>query len=138
MIAHLVRRSDVELQTGLALSDAPVWHEDLLDKPTAGIAIIGACASGRSAPRTGDSPLLTNLGGTFLASGSHSVILSQTEISLRDHLQLSAAFYEALRAGHSPAESLRRARQALARPDDVGRFYRATMQLFGLGQLRLR
>jgi len=138
VIAHLVRRSDVELQTGLALSDAPVWHEDLLDKPTAGIAIIGACASGRSAPRTGDSPLLTNLGGTFLASGSHSVILSQTEISLRDHLQLSAAFYEALRAGHSPAESLRRARQALARPDDVGRFYRATMQLFGLGQLRLR
>ena len=47
VIAHLVRRSDVELQTGLALSDAPVWHEDLLDKPTAGIAIIGACASGR-------------------------------------------------------------------------------------------
>ncbi len=138
LLAHSVRDWERELGHGLAFADASVWYDDVLDLDVRGLVIVSACASGMSASREGDGELVTNLGGALLRSGAHAIVQSKAPLEVHRHLVLMEAFHRELAAGKSPAAALQSARRARRTDGWRDRFYRAQLQVYGLGQQPLR
>jgi hypothetical protein len=91
-----------------------------------------ACHAGAQQLRPGDAGA-TGLTGGFLKNGSQAVCLSSYPLELNAAKQVTASFQDALAEGHSPAESMRRARQSIAANPAFADPIYFSMQVQGLG-----
>ncbi len=135
ILAHGVRDRSREFGAGVALRDEEFYYDDFRERSVTGLAILSVCEGGSTPSRLGDGQLGTSLGGALMRSGADAVIQSPREIELYGHLEFMTTFHRTLAGGASPAAALRDARQAHVEDGWLARFYRAQLQVFGLGQL---
>jgi len=115
LIAHGVRDPDRagQLTVLLAGDGAEAIDARILEQLSAPpLVIVSACGSGQGPMRLGD-PGATDLSGPLLSAGALAVILSPGDLSLLATLALSEELHKYLARGDSPAEALRKARNAL-------------------------
>ncbi len=103
-----------------------------------GIVLLSSCGTAVGPERLGDDNL-ANLGGAFLRAGARCVVLSRAPLEYGSVLGFMERVQQELRAGESPAESLRRARAARAemQTDQLEAFWDAQIQAVGLAHLPL-
>ena len=139
-LGHGVRDYELERPARLVLAfdDA---HDGLVscldveaDGAAAELVLLTSCRSGGGPTRRGDGAM-SHLGGSFLRCGARAVVASPTDLALEPALRMSATVHEALAAGASPAEALRRARAALVADGEwADAFFHAQYRVLGLGQ----
>jgi len=135
LLAHGVRDPGRDRRWGMVLHAGELWSSDLEALPEAprGLVILSSCGSGTGPQRVGEE-LEANMGGVFLWSGAQAVMLSRADATLEATLAHTAVMHDALAAGESPAEALRRASAALIETGDFADpFHHAVMRVVGLG-----
>lgn len=96
----------------------------------ADLVVLSGCRTAYGPELLGEGAF--GLARAFLASGARSVVTTLWDVDDRRSSQVMAAFYEGLRAGLAPDESLRRARRRLPAASTSSRD-RWTFVLVGLG-----
>ena len=98
------------------------------------LVFLGACGARRAPVRRGDDAS-NHLGGALLFAGTNVVLLSRDNLELVPTIELVSSFFEGLKRGDSPADSMRRARVSLARTQNLDeRLHLASIQVLGTGQ----
>ncbi|MEZ5963594.1 MAG: CHAT domain-containing protein [Planctomycetota bacterium] len=130
-----------ETLRGLALTadqqhaDGVLREDDVLRLHAPGVVVLSACSIGLGPRRLGDDQL-ANLGNAFIAAGAHTLVQSRAPLRKSRVAALWGIATPALLSGHSTAEALRQAREALAADaDGVGRFHDATIETWGLAHI---
>lgn len=142
IVAHGVYDWKRELPTGLVLAPSEdgaelLWSEAAESLNAPELVVLLACGTARAPMRRGDEGL-NHLAGAFLNAGARTVLSSHADLNLRASLQLLEKFNEALQAGKSSAEAMRRARAHLARkPEFAHPYYHSQLQLLGSGHRSL-
>ena len=109
LAAHGVFRADSPLFSRLDLADGPITGFDLQRLTRAPhLVVLSACESGVPATHPGDE--LLGLAATLLAVGTANVVCTSIPVPDRATRELMSALHQHLRAGHGPAEALRRLR----------------------------
>lgn len=135
ILAHGVEDPLVRFEPGIILAGDTDWlltAEVLESSKTPWLSVLGVCGASRGPWRRGD-PDGSQLVGSFLRSGSRTVIHAETEIAAAGTQVFLAALHRALADGHSSAEALRQARLELAAdPAWQDPYYRCLIQATGL------
>jgi CHAT domain-containing protein len=111
--------------------DGLLEAREILDLSLDGeLAVLSACETGRGQSGAGEG--LIGMSWAFFVAGCPATVASQWKVEAASTSRLMLAFHRALRAGHTPAESLRLAALAqLRRPDQRHPFYWAGFVAMG-------
>lgn len=146
-LVHAVQDADRERSALLVLGADPAgaWElscpdVDGLGAETAGggirsseAVLLTACRAAQGPSRLGDDGA-AHLGGAWLRAGAQVVVQSPTDLEVAATVELSRRALEALAAGATPAEALRRARADMVRSGALVSPARAgLLRVFGLG-----
>ncbi|HTF89963.1 MAG TPA: CHAT domain-containing protein [Planctomycetota bacterium] len=97
--------------------------------------VLSSCSAAHSEQRYGEDGL-NHLGGAFMFAGASCVVLSSHPVEAGAMQALMEVFHQRLSAGDSRAESMRAAREAVAKnPRFPHPFYYSLVQVTGLGQM---
>lgn len=80
-------------------------------RPYPTVVVLSACGAAQGQRRLGEDGV-GHLGGGFLAGGAQAVLLAHGDLELAQMIVFTSRFQDELARGATPAEALRRARQA--------------------------